>query len=109
MWAEKERIEEEIPFIVEHVSAPGRLELSLIDDFDQLKGDEKILSIARRAKKAEIRYLIEASYSGKTNRTTADELSVILNQAYQSSLYKPGELFTGEIIFEEDGEYVFRD
>ena len=104
-----EAIEEELPLIRECVRTPSNLELALMEGTDNLKGDPKLLQIAREAKKAGIRYVFDATYQGGTNRQTADELAGILNQAYQSPLYQEGEQFSGEIVFREKGKYLFRE
>lgn len=59
------------------------------------------------AKKADIKYVMEATYPNATNEQTAEELSVILNQAYQSPLYQKDEKFIGKIIYQENGKYLF--
>lgn len=107
--ATKQEIEQEIPFIRKLVKTPGELELSLTEGMDQIKGDPKLLAIAKEAKEAGIRYFMEATLPNATNRATADELSSVLNQAYQSPLYQSGEQFRGEIVYKEKGEYVSRE
>ena len=106
--ASKEDIEDELPKIRDFVPSPSTLEISLIEGVERLKGDSDLLSMARKAKEQGMRYVMEATYPDATNRMAADELSAILNQAYQSLLYKQGEPFRGGIIYKEDGEYVFR-
>ena len=76
---------------------------------DTLTGDAQLLQIARDAKDAGIRYVMEATYSNATNHQTADEVASILNQVYQSPLYQKGEQFRGEVVFKERGRYVFRE
>ena len=53
--------------------------------------------------------MLKASLPNKTNRETADEVASVLNQAYQSPLYGAGEPFNGEIAYEQNRSYVFRD
>jgi len=55
------------------------------------------------------RYAMIAKCSGTTNYKTAHELAAVLNQAYQSPLYREGEQFKGDIFYKEGGEYVFKD
>ncbi len=107
--ASKGDVEKELPFIRECVKTPNALELSLIEGTDTLIGDTQLLQIAKQAKDAGIMYVMEATYSNATNHQTADEVSSILNQAYQSPLYEEGEEFRGEIVFKERGKYVFRE
>jgi len=107
--ASKETIEAEIPTIRNLVKTPNELELSLTENMNALRGDSQLLQIAEEAKEAGINYVMEGTYPYATNRQTADELSGILNQAYQSPLYDEGEKFIGEIVYKENGEYTFRD
>ncbi|MBS3075166.1 hypothetical protein J4429_01775 [Candidatus Pacearchaeota archaeon] len=107
--ASKRDIEKELPFIRECVKTPNALELSLMEGTDALIGDAQLLQIARDAKDAGIRYVMEATYSNATNHQTADEVASILNQVYQSPLYQKGEQFRGEVVFKERGRYVFRE
>ena len=107
--ASKGDIEKELPFIRECVQTPNALELSLMEGKDTLKGDPKLLQLAREAKDAGIRYVMEATYPNATNHQTADEVASVLNQAYQSPLYQKGEPFRGEVVYKERGRYVFRE
>ena len=66
------------------------------------------MNLAQIVKQNNINYMLQATYPNRTNKETAEELAVILNQFYQSPLYKDKEEFRGEIIYEENGEYVFR-
>ena len=50
---------------------------------------------------------MEATYPTSTNEKTAEELSDILNQAYQSPLYSKGESFVGNITYKNKGKYIF--
>lgn len=108
--ASKEQIEAELPTVRRLTKIPSKLELSLIEGVDSLRGvDSRLDPIIENAKKAGMRYILEATYPNAINRETADELSAVLNQAYQSPLYQEGEKFRGAIVYEENREYVFRD
>ena len=115
--ASKAHIEATLPDIRDAVQTPGELELSLTEGMDELIGfrgalrltDPRLSQIAKQAKEANMGYVMQAFYPNATNRKTADELSAILNQAYQSPLYSRDEQFRGEIVYEENGEYVFRE
>ncbi len=107
--ASKGNIEKELPFIRECVKTPNELELSLMEGTDNLIGDSQLLQIAKEAKDAGIKYVMEATYPNATNHQTAEELSAILNQAYQSPLYADKEKFRGEIAYKENNQYVFRE
>lgn len=107
--ASKKDIETELPTIRRLAQTPDILGLSLMEGMDKLQGEPELLSIAEEASKAGIRYVMEATYRNATNRETADELSVVLNQAYQTPLYQRQEQFRGEIVYKERGRYVFRE
>ena len=92
--------------IRECVKTPNSLELSLINGADTLIGDSQLLQIAKEAKDAGIKYVMEATYPNATNNQTADELASILNQAYQSPLYEKGEAFRGIVVYKERGKYL---
>jgi len=111
------QIAQEIPAIKELVrtaKTPKRLELYLTDEalpiISHNSFDYELLHIALDAKNAGIRYVLGArSRPNVTNRQIADELASILNQAYQSPLYKEEEQFRGEVVYKEKGRYLFRE
>jgi len=105
--ASKKEIEDTMPEIRKDAETPSELELSLIEGPSNLNGDAELLEIAENAKNSGVRYVIEATYPGKSNRKTADKLVTLMNQTYQSPLYQHGEPFTGEVTYEENGEYLF--
>ena len=104
--ASKEEIEAELPAIRYLAQTPSELELSLTDNLGGLEGNTELRSIAQDVKEQGIRYILEGTYQGHSNRETADELSGILNQAYQTSLYEQGEPFSGAIFYEFKGKYI---
>ena len=65
------------------------------------------MDIAKRAQDSGIRYFMEARYPNQTNEETALELSDILNQTYQSSLYSKKEQFSRNIAYKSNGSYIF--
>ena len=95
--------------IRECVKTPNSLELSLINGADTLIGDSQLLQIAKEAKDAGIKYVMEATYPNATNNQTADELASILNQAYQSPLYEKGKAFRGIVVYKERGKYLSKE
>jgi hypothetical protein len=107
--ASKEEIEATLPKIRDAVGTPSTLELSLIDDIGNLEGDKRIITLAQEAREAGLNYILQATNPEGTNLETADELALILNQAYQSPLYEAGAPFNGEIVYEMNGEYIFRE
>lgn len=107
--ASKEEIEAELPAIRDYAQIPSELEIVLIEGMDAVKGDNKLMSIVREAQDAGIRYFVEATYPTATNDAAADEIAALLNQAYQSPLYHEGAEFIGHIVYDKNGEFVFRD
>lgn len=107
--ASKQEIETELHTIRELVRTPSQLELSLIEGMDNIEGDKRLTALAQEAKQDGINYMLQATYPNGTNKDTADEVAGILNQAYQSPLYKTKEPFKGAIVYEEKSEYIFRD
>lgn len=107
--ASEEAIEQELPTIRDLTQTPSQLELTLVEGMDNVRGDANLVALAKQAKEQGMRYALEATYPGATNKVTANEVSGILNQAYQSPLYKDGEPFSGAVVYEENGEYVFKE
>jgi len=110
--ASKIEIEAELPTIKKLAQTPNQLEISLMGMTKNTCvspfSEPELSSIIRGAREAGIRYVIKANYPNSTNKATADELSMILNQAYHSPLYKDKEKFVGEIVYKEKGKYIFR-
>ncbi len=104
--APQEEIETYFPMIRRDARTPSQLELSLIEGMDNLLGDEQIKAEAEGAKSQGIRYVLEATYPGATNETTAKELGDILNLLQATSLYEPKEKFCGLVLYKHDGEYL---
>ena len=108
--ASYEQITKELPRIRYLGKTPSALELSLFEGFDKLKGKSPELDeIVDEAKDGGMRYALKASLNGSTNKTVADEMATILYMAHTSQLYRAGEKFWGQIIYEENGGYVFRE
>mgnify|MGYP001566595669 FL=1 len=107
--APKNQIEEYLPTIRECAQTPSKLELSLNDISSFQSEDSELTSLAQEAKQQGINYVLEANYPQATNEKTADELSAVLNQAYQSPLYETGESFKGAIVYKQGNSYIFRD
>lgn len=107
--ASKQEIERRLPRIRFNASTPSDLELSLIEGVDNLRGDSKLMALAQEAKQRGNNFVFEATYIGNTNRKTASELGDILNQVYQSPLYEANAPFKGATVYEEKGDYLFRD
>lgn len=105
--ASKPKIEREIGDIRQVINTPNQLELSLTEGINpESFNDAELRGIAQDAKDAGIRYSMKARYRGASNKQTADEVSSVLNQAYQSPLYRDKEEFRGGIFYEENGRYA---
>jgi len=107
--AQKETIESELPTIRNKAQTPSKLELSLIEGMDNLKGEKDLIAIAKEAEEGGMRYVLEATYPNATNKQTADELASIINQAYQSPLYNEGDPFRGAVVYKQKNRYAFRN
>ena len=128
--ASKEDIEAELPFIRSLVKTPQKLELLLTEGvtWDSKLGKElqthSVQSIKEGRERSIMlsgetllrvllhigcRYFMQAKYPNATNEKTADELAVVLNQAYQSPLYQVGEPPKGVIVYKEGDQYTFRE
>ena len=107
--ASKEEIEALMPKIRDCAQAPSPLELSVMEGIGHLQSDAKLMTFVQQAKIAGRRYVIEATYPDKTNEETAEELGVVLSQLYESQLYKKGEPFFGDIVYEAQGMYFFQE
>src|SRR3989344_1537971 len=109
--ASKAEIERELPTIRWLAQTSNNLEIYLMEGRVSLRvnEDSELGQIADEAKKANIRYAMQANCPNLTNRQTADELSGILNQTYQSPLFGEREEFNGTILYKENGRYISRD
>lgn len=107
--ASRYRIEREIPKIRSLAQTTSELELYLTEETDSLKEDTELRQIADEAREKGIKYVMRANYPNGTNAQTADELAGILNQAYQSPLFKEDEQFVGKIFYKQGNQYVSRD
>lgn len=104
----KQEIEALLSTVRELAQTPSQLELSLTQDMNSVDCKE-LKSLAQEARGYGNNYLLQATFPNATNMDTANELSSILYQAYQSPLYESGEEFMGAIVYEERGKYVFRE
>lgn len=103
-----EDIRMELPDLRKAVQTPSELELSVMDIPTQNIAFSLGTMICE-ARDSGMKYVIEATYPHATNKATADQLAGILNQAYNSPLYRESEPFNGAIIYEENGNYIFRE
>ena len=56
--ASKEKIEAELPTIRKLVKTPSKLELSLIEGVENLRGDQDLVELAQKAQNSGIRYVL---------------------------------------------------
>ena len=105
--ASKQEIEAELPLIRDITRTPSNLELSLTDDIGSVGTDPDLMPIIQEARDSGMKYALRAVNPNSDNRTTANELSTILNQTYQSHLYQKNEPFKGGITYKENGKYNF--
>ena len=108
--ASRPEIEREIVDIRRVIGTPNQLELTLTEGINQKSFKHpELREIAHDAKDAGIRYSLRGRYQNASNKQTADEVASVLNQAYQSPLYKDKEEFRGGIFYDENGSYVERE
>ncbi len=107
--ASKQAIEGEIPLIRKVVGTPSELELTLTEGMDNVAGNDCLRDLAQEAKQSGINYMFRARLPNRTNRETADEVAAVMNQTYQSPLYGASGPFNGEIAYEQNGSYIFRE
>jgi hypothetical protein len=107
--APKERIEERFPCIRRGAEIPPALDLLLVDGVQNLKSDDpQLRDLVSDAHAAGRQYVLEARYPQATNKQAADETVMVLNHLYlQPTLFDKDEPFYGEIVYEENGTYIF--
>ncbi|MFH1445227.1 MAG: hypothetical protein ABIF08_01970 [Nanoarchaeota archaeon] len=88
---------------------PEGVNFYLFEDINRVKEDLPSMDPEMFSYLSEFDYVLKTEYVGVSNRKTADETLLILNQTYQSDLFTEGEDFYGEIVFEENGEYVLSE
>lgn len=107
--ASKTEIEGKLPVVREYTKTPSGLELSLIEGVENLKGDSKLMALAKEAKESGMRYVMKATYPDATNEKTSGELQALLINTSNSLFCMTDEHIRGEIVYKEKGEYLFRE
>ena len=108
--ASQNAIEAELPSIRAVVKSPKSLNLHLTDGTSNVvTGYALLKELVDRAQNANMRYMIEAELPRASNEQAATAFVAVLNQAYQSPLFDTNEPFRGEIAFEENGTFHYRD
>ena len=102
-----------LPLVIEDAremyNVPQKLELTIIDGPENLRGDERLRPYVERAKQQGIQYVLEAKCEGISNGKTADELKSVLNGIYLGS--KEVDRNYKAFILHEDnqGRYVIQE
>jgi hypothetical protein len=103
--ASKEQITAELPTIRRLARTPSDLEISL--DSVKTPQDPDLRPIANQAKSAGMRYALRVVHPNADNSSAKDELTSVLNTAYQSPLYSKKEQFRGEVAYKTKAGYAF--
>jgi len=103
----KGKIEELLPIVRSYAQTPSDLKHYLVEGMDNL-GDVPD-SISEFGKNKGFKYALKAELPNASNKETADEVGHILNQVYQSPLFKDSDPFSGEVVHEDNGKLVFMD
>lgn len=103
----EKRINSFLPQIRELQQVPETVELTLSKPGDiTARKDKGLKAIVKEALQYRIKYVMTATFLGKTNEDAANELVAVINQAYLSPLFKEGEKFVGRIYYKkDDGTY----
>ena len=107
--ASKKAIESELPAVRIDTQIPNELELLLVEGVENLRGDSALMPIAREAEEEGMKYVMEATYPGVTNKKTSGELQALLINLSNSLFYHTPEHIQGKVVYEMNGRYVFRD
>lgn len=110
--ASKREVEAELPSMRNAAETPSELETSLIEGLDNLRAEEGLVPIVRKAKRFDMNFVIEGNYPGKSNEETASNLGDILNMASASKLYKhkPEEDLCTAVVYQDgNGNYIERE
>ncbi|MEK6960483.1 MAG: hypothetical protein AABX47_04880 [Nanoarchaeota archaeon] len=92
----EQKVGEILSAVREITNTPSQLELSSIEGMDsRIKGDDRLTALVQEAKRHGINYMLQATCPRGINAT--DEAAAVLNQAYQSPLYRSHEPFKGAI------------
>ncbi|MFA5887913.1 MAG: hypothetical protein WC852_04345 [Candidatus Nanoarchaeia archaeon] len=96
-----------IPAVRNSALTPPELSLTIIEGAENLetKSDSGLAELAERAKGANLNYVFKANLPNADNATTAGELGDMINQLYQTPLYKEGQEFFAEIAYKQDDKY----
>jgi len=107
--ATKDEIESELSHIRDMTNTPSELELTLVEGVTNLKRDDQLAEVARQVHGDGMKYVLQASYPSKDNKTAADELGAIGNNMYAWRESQGDTTFTGRIVYKDGNDYVFRE
>ena len=124
----QEQIAEKLPTAREMAESPPALELRLNEGIalNDSEGDRGLSDIAHDICDNPYQYVVvskrglpqppgdprfhmlQATLPDEANKQAAVELSLVVNNLYQSDLYQKGEHFFGAVVFREGVKYVFQ-
>ena len=107
----KREISEILPDVF-HMTG-SKLEFILTDN-EALAGiqariDPDLSALALQAKEVGLKYVLQATKAGLDNKAAANELSVVMNQMYQSPINNDGSNPDWKIVYKVDDKYAFRE
>jgi hypothetical protein len=106
--AEKERIGSDLHTIRDFAQTPNYLDHHLVNLGMDDPGDVPKY-ISEFVKRYGFKYAIKGKFPGASDGATADEIAHILNQTYQTPLFKDDDSFRGEVVHKDDGKPVFME
>lgn len=125
--ASKEQIERSIPSLRRDAMTPEGLQLLLHEGTSGLQFDKALTELIKfpedyrvksskwrkqdheeeRKPLANMKYVLEADYNRASNKDAASELGDLLNVIHYE-FNRDQSFFRGEIVYEENKEYIFR-
>jgi|SRR3989344_3694429 len=94
-----EEIQGKISDIRVHVQIPNELELSLMEELENLNTESQLFQIAKDARDKGMNYMLEGTFPNVTDEKTAEELKAIIIPIASSYL----------IAYKESGKYKFKE
>ncbi len=89
--ATKNELEAHVPLARQLVQTPSELELRLSEGQQSVLHDKQLAALVEQG--GGWNYTLQAHYPAQPNTAAAEELAVIVNQLYQSPLYRQGGSF----------------
>lgn len=110
--ASRQEIEAELHLPAVRRDTSPELELSLMEDMNQLRelsGVVNIGDLLQLARRFNSDYIIEATYPGATNEKTSGGLQALLINLSNSLFRHTPEHIQGKVVYEMNGRYVIRE